>query len=112
MSTIGNPEALHAIDAGYTAGGYTEAMRRLADSTAKQSSESDNGAVWVAHRYSQAGEHDLMFEWFAKAIDQRDPDAPYIRGVFPELLPFIEDERYRQLVERLNAARQGMMFAQ
>ncbi|MDX1561674.1 MAG: hypothetical protein R3305_02050, partial [Gammaproteobacteria bacterium] len=108
MAALDNTEALAAIDAGEAAGGYTEAMRRLADVTAKQAEQADNGAVFVAFRYAHAGDIDRMTDWFFKAIEQRDPNVPYIRSRFPEMAPIADDDRYRALIEQLDAARLGI----
>jgi TolB-like protein len=108
MTVFGNEPALAALAEGGAAGGYREAMRRLAEVTAEQSRTSHTGAIYVAHRFMHAGEVDRAFEWLSEAIDQRDPNAPYIRPCFPEFRSLTDDPRREALLEKLDAAREGI----
>ena len=108
MKVFGNEPALAALAEGNADGGYQEAMQRLAEVTAEQSRASQAGAVFVAHRFIHAGDVDRAFEWMSEAIDQRDPNAPYIRARFPQFRYLSEDPRFGALLEKLDTARDGI----
>ena len=107
---LGDRDAGNAIDEGHESGGYKEAMRRLADVTGAQSLEVENGACYVAMRYAHAGDVDRMLEWLERAVDQRDPNVPYIRAPLPETLCVVDDARFRALLRRLEKAKSGMYY--
>lgn len=107
---LGDRDAEKAIDEGYKSGGYKEAMRRLADVTGDQSLEIENGACYVAMRYAHAGDIDRMLEWFERAVEQRDPNVPYIYAPIPETLCVAEDPRFHDLLYRLDKAKSGMYY--
>ena len=108
MKVFANEPALAALAEGNAAGGYREAMQRLAEVTAEQSRAAQTGAVYVAHRFMHAGDADHALEWMSEAIDQRDPNAPYIRARFPEFRHLSGDPRFEALLEKLDTARDGI----
>ena len=85
-------------------------MAQLAEVTRQQSIEAQNGGVWAALRFTHADRYDDAFETLHSAIEQRDPNAPYLRAVFPELRPWAATPRYRDLLDRLDRARRGIYF--
>ena len=107
---LGDHDAKREMDEAYKLGGYEAAMRRLAEVTGKRSSEVENGAVYVAIRYAHAGDIDLMLDWLELAVDQRDPNVPYILAPLPETLAVVDDARFRDLLRRLNKAKFGMYY--
>jgi tetratricopeptide (TPR) repeat protein len=108
MQALGNETALAALAEGDAAGGYSQAMQRLAETTAAQSQETQTGALYVAHRFAYAGDFDRACEWISNAIDQRDPNVPYIRTGFPEFRQPAGDARQSSLIDKLDAARDGI----
>lgn len=110
FNALGNRHAEQAIEEGELDGGYMEAMRRLADVTGAQSLEVENGAVYVAFRYAHAGDVDRMLDWLERAVDQRDPNVPYIRAPLPETLCVADDERFHHVLRRLDEAKSGIYY--
>ena len=62
LSAVGDVEGEAALTEGYAEGGYTEAMRRLAETMAERSLETNRGAVSVAGLYIRAGENERALE--------------------------------------------------
>lgn len=110
LSAIGIQDIEAAIDEAYEWGGYQGAMRRLADVTGAQSREIENGAVYVAMRYAHAGDVDRMLDWLERAVDQRDPNVPYILAPIPETLSVEDDPRFHNVLRRVEKAKAGMYF--
>ena len=58
-----------------------------------------HGAVGIARRYLDAGDHDRTIAWLQKGYDQRDPGMPYTnRPPFDRLR---DDPRYQALMLRI-----------
>ena len=70
-----------------------------ADLAAERSLETGSVGVWVAFRYSRAGQKDKVIEWLERAFDQRDPTLPYF--LVPELDNVRSDPRVQELMRRL-----------
>ncbi len=96
LTATGQQESAEALEAGYAAGGYAEAMRRVAE-TAAASALGVDVATW----YMRAGDEALALEWLETGLRQRDPNMPYI-GVIPLYDPLGDDPRFQDLLRRMN----------
>jgi len=75
-------------------GNRAEAIAALRDS--KQL-----GTYWKAAYYALAGEKDSALEWITKAINERDPIAPWF-NISPWYDPLRDDPRFQDLLRRMN----------
>jgi serine/threonine protein kinase/tetratricopeptide (TPR) repeat protein len=92
----GAPAVEAALNQGFAAGGYREAMRRAADVRAAQQQS------WVAAQdYVRAGLPDQDLEWLERAYQTRNQNLPYI-SVAPVFDPVRQDARFRALLQRMN----------
>ena len=96
--TMGNPEAVAALEEGYAEGGYQAAMLQAAEVLVRINESHYIPAVEISTLYGFGGDMDKSLEWLEIAYDQHDPTLPYI-GVAPL---FARDEvRYQDLLRRL-----------
>jgi hypothetical protein len=93
-----------ALTSGQAEGGYHTALRRAADTLAERSRASGAAPMPIVHLYLRAGEHDRAFEWLDRAIEARDPNAPYV-GLGPTWDGVRGDPRLEASVRRLNLPR-------
>jgi len=70
-------EVKDALVQGHSAGGYSGAMRRVADLLAARAGASGKyvSPLVVFSAYIEAGEKDLALDWLSKAIEVRDPNV-------------------------------------
>ncbi|TDI34181.1 MAG: tetratricopeptide repeat protein [Acidobacteria bacterium] len=100
LSAIRDVEGEAALAEGYAEGGYTEAMRRLAETRAERSLKTDTGACWLADLYIRAGENELALEWLERAFANRDPNMPYL--LLPHYDSVRDHPRFQDLLRRMN----------
>jgi serine/threonine protein kinase/tetratricopeptide (TPR) repeat protein len=96
----GDPEALGALSSGYEAGGFREAMRRLADLSAGRPSAMTGGPFVVADWYALAGDADRTIEWVNRAVESRDANAAYV-GEWADFAFVREDPRFQSLLRQM-----------
>ena len=81
---------MEALERGKMDAGYSEAMRRAAESLAARSNLAY--ALRIAALYTFAGEKEQALEWLEKAYQERLQGMIYI-GVNPKWDPLREDPR-------------------
>jgi serine/threonine protein kinase/Tfp pilus assembly protein PilF len=99
----GDNEAVEALTLGYTEGGYSGALSRVAETFIRRSrTTSEYVTPWqIGTLYTRAGKVDEALEWLEKACDERDSNMPYIR-VDP-IFDILRDEpRFKILLRRMN----------
>jgi len=97
--TVGNQAAVDALDSGYEAGGYQQAMLNAAAELSELSKASYIPAMEISILYEMGGDIDHAIEWLETAYDQHDPSMPYI-GVMPFFVQ--SDPHYNDLLRRMN----------
>jgi tetratricopeptide (TPR) repeat protein len=88
------------LDRGYAEGGYTLAMRRMAEALVAYSRKSNVLPTDIADYYLPAGEKAQALDWLEKGFETRDPNMPYL-GV-PSYDILRDDPRFRALLHRMN----------
>ena len=99
LAAIGHREGEEALTRRYADGGYTGAMRRVADAVAASSLRTQTRAYIVAGFYARAGDKKRALEWLERAFANRDPGMPYLR--MPEFDSVREDPRFQDLLRRM-----------
>lgn len=97
--TMGNPEAVAALERGYAEGGYQSAMLAAADVLVDINESRYIPAVEISTLYELGGDIDKAIEWLEIAYDQHDPTLPYV-GAAP--LFNAGDVRYHDMLRRMN----------
>jgi TolB-like protein len=100
LSAVGDVEGEAALTEGYAEGGYTEAMRRLAETMAERSLRTNTRAGQVAGLFIRAGENELALEWLERAFADHDPNMPYL--LLPTYDGVRDDPRFQDLLRRMN----------
>lgn len=101
MKTMGQPKIVAALESGYAAGGYAEAMRQGAAAAVDVERSTYVPAMEISMLYEMAGDADSAIAWLHRAYDQHDPTLPYI-GAAPMLGEGAQSPRYHELLRRLN----------
>lgn len=99
--TMGQPVIVEALEAGYAAGGFREAMLQGARTADELQNSTYIPAMEISLLYELAGDADSAFAWLDRAYEQHDPTLPYI-GAAPMFEDGANDPRYHQLLRRLD----------
>jgi tetratricopeptide (TPR) repeat protein len=78
LTTVGELNAVAAMERGYAEGGYQEAMRQAADSLAAGSHLATARPYFIADLYEDAGEIDKALDWIERAYEVKDIDIAYL----------------------------------
>ncbi len=76
--TRGDPTGALALEEAYVDGDYRGALLHAASVLEKHSESANVPRMNVGFLYAQAGEVDKAIDWFEKAYQDHDPDAPYM----------------------------------
>ena len=99
-SYASDPEALAALERGLEAGGYQEALRAVADLFVARTDTTFVRPWQIGTLYTRAGRVEEALPWLEQAVEERDPNVPYL-SVDP-IFDFMRDEpRFRAMVEGL-----------
>ncbi len=96
----GDPEALQALNSGYQSGGYSAALRSVAELLVRRSDTTYVRPWLIGTLYLRAGMGDAAMPYLEKAFEERDGNMPYI-SVDPVFDPVRSDPRFRTLMNRL-----------
>ncbi|HET9708467.1 MAG TPA: protein kinase [Gemmatimonadales bacterium] len=91
---------VRVLDAGAAAGGYSLAMRRVADELADRAQRSGVGLQRVHASYMRAGDTARAMDWLERAYQAHDPNMPYM-AVIPINDPLRGNPRFQALIRRL-----------
>jgi serine/threonine protein kinase/lipoprotein NlpI len=96
----GDHEAIQALNRGRAEGGYSGALRNVAEMLIERSKTSYVTPWQVATLYTRAGMKEKALDWFEKAYEAHDPNMPYlsIDPIFDDLhdLP-----RFQAILKRM-----------
>jgi len=95
----GEHDVVEALERGNVDGGYSEAMRRAAESLAARSNLAH--AMRIATLYTYAGEKERSLEWLEKAYQARLQNMVYL-NVYPKWDPLRNDPRFQALLRKMN----------
>ena len=94
-------KALTALEQGVQEGGYSLALQRVAELFIERSKSSYVTPWQIATLYTRAGKKELALAWLEKALDEHDPNMPYL-SVDPIFDNIRSDERFLDLLRRMN----------
>jgi serine/threonine protein kinase len=96
----GDREAIQALNRGRAEGGYSGALRNVAEMLIERSNTSYVTPWQVATLYTRAGMKEEALKWFEKAYDAHDPNMPYlsIDPIFDELR---DHPRFQAILKRM-----------
>ena len=98
--TYNDPRIETAFDKGYAQGGYTEAMKRVAEALVARLPETYCLPSDIAMFYTMAGEIDKALDWLQRGLEIHDPVLPYLGlPVFDGIRP---DPRFQELLCKMN----------
>ena len=95
-----DPEALEALDGGYQAGGYSAALRAVAELLEARSDTTYVRPWLIGTMYMRAGMGDLAIGYLEQAFEEHDPNMPYI-STDPIFDPIRRETRFIALMEAL-----------
>ena len=100
LEAQGDQRSIAALDSGYTEGGYSMALRRVAESKISQSKANYVSPWPIATLYTRAGMPAEALKWFEKALEAHDPNMPYL-SIDPIFDYMREDPRFKVLVSKM-----------
>ena len=101
FETLGDKGVVEALQCGYSAAGYSGAMRLAAETLTERSHSTYVQPTQIARLYAHAGDKDHALEWLEKACEERliamvhlgvDSDWSFLRG----------EPRFQDLIRRVN----------
>ena len=108
FDALGDHETVEALQAGFAAGGYREAMRRGGDLLAARSQKSHVSGVRIARLYAHAGQTDLALTWLEKAVDTNEIPIFHL-AVARDWDALRTAPRFKVLLRRLNLPEQPVL---
>jgi serine/threonine protein kinase len=94
-------EAIETLDKGNDEGGYSIALKRVAELMIERAERGIHVTPWqIATLYTRAGMPDEALLWFEKALEARDPNMPYLK-VDPIFDDLREDPRFIMLLKKI-----------
>ena len=96
LSGVYGDDALEAmLEAGFVESGYAEGMKRVADALAARFRTAFTLPTDIANFFVEAQENAKALDWLEKAVELRDPAAPYL--LLPTYDRIREDPRFHKL---------------
>ena len=96
----GDQESLEALNKGYEEGGYSMALRRVAESKIAQSKIKYITPWQIATLYTRANMPEEALTWLEKALIDHDPNIPYIT-VDPIFDYMRDNPRFKSLIHKI-----------
>ena len=94
-------EVERVFEQGYTKAGYRGAMRNVAEALVARSREMPVvPSMDIGSFYLEAGDKVQALDWLERALEERDPNLPYIGGLAPDSLR--SEPRFQALLRRMN----------
>ena len=93
-------EAEEALARGFEEGGYSGALRRVAETLVARSKTTYVSPWQIGTLYTRAGMKDEAIDWLEKAYIARDQNMPYL-GVDPIFETLRDDPRYQGLLRKM-----------
>ena len=95
-----DPEALEALDRGYQEGGYSGALRSMAEMLVARSDTTFVTPWQIGTAYTRAGDSELALDYLELAFEAHDSNMPYL-SVDPIFDDLRDQPRFRRLIQRL-----------
>ncbi|MBZ5706173.1 MAG: protein kinase [Acidobacteriia bacterium] len=101
FEVLGDNEVVQALERGYTASGYLEAMRLAAETLAERSQRGYVQPTQIARLYAHAGDKDHALQWLEKSYEERLPAMLHL-GVDLDWNSLRGEPRFQDLLRRVN----------
>ena len=95
-----DPQSLAALDSGYAEGGYSRALQLVAESKIKQSKSKYIPPWQIGTLYTRAGMPEEALDWLEKALEEHDPNSPYL-NVDPIFDDMRDHPRFKALLRQI-----------
>jgi TolB-like protein/tetratricopeptide (TPR) repeat protein len=99
-------EVVDALSSGYSAGGYTEANRRAAETLARRSTSGFWEPEHLAILYAFAGQKQRALDWLDRGYDTHHSMMGFI-GIDPHWDALRSEPRFQELLRKLNLPQQS-----
>ena len=99
-SNARDPEKLEALERGYQEGGYSGALRSMAETLVARSDTMFVPPWQIGTLYARAGDAELALDYLELAYEAHDGNIPYL-SVDPIFDDLRDQPRFRRLIERL-----------
>ncbi len=97
----GYPDVKDALERGFAESGYAGAWQRALDLEASRHG-GEPGIAWdAANNYAMVGDRERALDWLERAMNDRDPNVPYI-NCSPWWDPWRSEPRFKDVLRRLN----------
>jgi eukaryotic-like serine/threonine-protein kinase len=101
FEALGDKEIAQTLQRGYTAAGYSGAMRVAAETLGERSHRTYVQPTQIARLYAHAGDKDHALEWLEKAYEERLPAMVHL-AVDLDWSSLRSEPRFQDLIRRLN----------
>jgi TolB-like protein/Tfp pilus assembly protein PilF len=101
QGTAADPAVLAALERGWAESGFTGSQKRLAEALAVRYGRPGLKATSIAYAFGIGKDRDGMFRWLERALQDRDPNLPYVE-CWPLPDEIRADPRYGDLLRRMN----------
>jgi eukaryotic-like serine/threonine-protein kinase len=101
FEVLGDKEVVQALQRGYTAAGYSGAMRQAAETLSERSHSTYVQPTQIARLYAHAGDKGCALEWLEKAYEERLPAMVHL-GVDLDWSSLRDEPRFQDLMRRVN----------
>lgn len=98
---LDDPEAIEALEKGYSEGGYSKALQNLAEMLIDRSQTTFVTPWQIGTIYARAGKKTATLDWLEKAYLAHDPNMPSI-NIDPIFDNLREESRFIALIEKMN----------
>jgi TolB-like protein/Tfp pilus assembly protein PilF len=100
----GETERVEALERGWQEGGYSAALRAVAELMQEQSRQGIYVTPWqIGTLYTRAGDEELALDFLEQAYEERDPNTPYL-SIDPIFDYMRDNPRFQALIEKLGLA--------
>jgi serine/threonine protein kinase/Flp pilus assembly protein TadD len=93
-------EAIKILNQGYSKGGYSAALRNVAELMISRSEKKYVTPWQIATLYTRAGMENEALSYFEKAFEVHDPNMPYLK-IDPVFDNLRNDVRYKALIKKM-----------
>jgi eukaryotic-like serine/threonine-protein kinase len=101
FEALGDKEVVQALQSGYSAAGYSGAMRVAADTLTERSRSAYVQPTQIARLYAHAGDKDHALDWLEKAYEERLIAMVHL-GVDLDWSSLRGEPRFQDLMRRVN----------
>ena len=101
FEALGDKEVVQALQRGYAAAGYSEAMRLAAQTLTERSHSTYVQPTQIARLHAHAGDKDHALKWLERAYEERALAMVHL-GVDSDWNTLREEPRFQDLMRRLN----------